>query len=76
MLTKENILKFVEIRNASTIFTNLQFQIDAEEAGFKVSELGTAIKRKNSGGIWYKWETPFGTLTETPDAKLGFISKD
>lgn len=60
-MTKEQLLRFVEIRNASGFSSNLQFAIDAEEAGFKVEELGQAYKRAAGG---YRWETPHGVLIE------------
>lgn len=40
MLTKAKLTRFVSIRNKSDYNSNLQFQIDANAAGFKVSDLG------------------------------------
>lgn len=59
-MTLEQLQKFIRIRNRSGFQGNLQFQIDAKEAGFPVSELG-AVARTNSG---FEWVTPHGRLIE------------
>lgn len=66
-MTKEQLRRFVEIRNASGFSSNLQFAFDATEAGFDVSELGTA-ERRSAGG--YRWKTPHGLLLEHPGGQL------
>ena len=69
MLTAKKLARFCEIRNASQCNSNLQFELDAREAGFEVDELGkperigpeTNSPRNPSG---YQWITSVGTLTE------------
>lgn len=60
-MTKDQLLAFIRIRNASCFNSNFQFAADAEEAGFKVEELGQAYKRPAGG---YRWETEYGVLIE------------
>jgi hypothetical protein len=73
-VTKEQLLRFVKIRNASGFSSNLQFGIDAQEAGFDVKELGTpergwhAPEREDEGG--YRWQTAHGTLVELPGGEM------
>lgn len=67
-MSKNQLLKFVEIRNQSAHRSNLQFGADAMEAGFDVSELGDPILL-NGGG--YLWETPYGFLIEN---RRGFLT--
>jgi hypothetical protein len=64
-MTKEQLLKFIKIRNSSGYSSNLQFSIDAEEAGFKVEELGAVEKVGLRHAPAYHWQTPWGTLIET-----------
>lgn len=61
-MTKKQLEKFVKIRNASGFSANLQFQIDADEAGFDIKELGDPTKL--NGNIGYMWDTPAGRLVE------------
>lgn len=42
-LTEASIKKFVRIRNESAFASNLQFQIDAQRAGFTSDDLGKAV---------------------------------
>jgi len=61
MLTKEKLEKFVDMRNESEFCSNLQFEIDANECGFSVKDLGKVTKVELGH---YEWQTPFGTLRE------------
>lgn len=61
-MTREKLLRFVNVRNASPFNSNLQFQIDADECGIRISELGTPKKLPKHDG--YQWRTPFGILIE------------
>jgi len=61
MITEKKLNKFIEIRNNSQYQSNLQFQIDLDEAGIVIDELGGCEKVKP--GL-YKWETSAGTLVE------------
>lgn len=65
-MTKEQLLRFCRIRNASEFSSNLQFSIDADTAGFNVRELGQAVKREVGG---YRWETEHGVLIEHTDGR-------
>lgn len=63
VMTKDQLKKFVQIRNHSSSFiSNFQFQCDAEECGFSVEELGKVQKLPEGGG--YLWKTPHGDLVE------------
>jgi hypothetical protein len=70
-MKKEQLLRFIEIRNASGFSSNLQFSIDAGEAGFKVEELGQAFRQWGEDGQinGYRWDTPYGVLVEHPDGR-------
>ena len=70
-LNKSNLLKFVRIRNESGFSSNLQFSIDAGEAGFDVDELG-AVTKNDDGG--YEWQTPHGRLVEHPNGQMELIA--
>jgi len=59
-LTKAKLEKYVKVRNKADFHSNMQFQIDAEECGFSMADLGPAKKE----GYDYTWATPFGTLRE------------
>jgi hypothetical protein len=61
-MTKKQLEKFVKLRNKSPHASNLQFQIDAEECGFKVSDLGEI--RVIGDDHFYMWDTPHGFLRE------------
>lgn len=63
-LTREKLLRFIEIHNASGFSSNLQFSIDAEEAGFKVEELGAVERAGLKHAPAYHWNTPYGRLVE------------
>jgi hypothetical protein len=60
-MTKAQLKRFVSRRNKSEFQTNLQFKIDAEACGFRISELGEARK---IGDHMYIWDTPHGFLRE------------
>lgn len=68
-MTKDQIKKFVKTRNESEYLSNMQFQIDAEECGFKAKELGDPINLVNTehqslGCVGYRWNTEHGCLIE------------
>lgn len=63
-MTLNQLRQFVKIRNASSFSSNLQFAIDADEAGFKVEELGAPTKVGLKHSPAYHWQTPHGTLVE------------
>lgn len=60
-ITAEKLRRFVKIRNASAFNSNLQFQADADEAGFSSTDLPEPTKPKI--GL-YVWKFPFGLLVE------------
>jgi hypothetical protein len=62
--TKAQLLAFIKRRNKSMYSSNLQFQIDAEAAGFNVSDLGDAGRCIVGGIQGYAWATPHGRLVE------------
>jgi hypothetical protein len=53
--------KFVKIRNNSGLNNNLQFQIDATEAGLDVRDFPDILKLSDNH---YVWEFSFGRLEE------------
>lgn len=64
-MTRKQLEKFIKLRNTSDFQTNLQFQIDADASGFKVSDLGDPKVIVGEYGIKsYEWATPYGTLRE------------
>lgn len=67
----EQLEKFIETRNASSLHSNLQFQIDAEACGLKAGDLGKP-KRTPEGG--WVWNTPHGKLFEY-QAQLTLVRK-
>ena len=48
--------KFIRLRNKSEFATNLQFGIDLDRAGLKVTDLGQAFPLP--GGSGYQWFIP------------------
>lgn len=66
-MTKDQLLRFIDIRNRSGFSSNLQFGIDADEAGFDVKDLGQAYRRPAGG---YRWDTPHGALVEHPGGQM------
>lgn len=66
-MTRDQLLQFVETRNRSAFSSNLQFSIDAKEAGFDVQDLGQAYRRPAGG---YRWDTPHGALIEHPGGQM------
>ena len=66
-MKKTSLDKFIKIRNKAINHNNLQFQIDAEEAGLDLQELGDPIRLKDGE---YAWHTPFGQLVEHLNFKL------
>lgn len=67
-LTSAQLEKFVKVRNKSGFTSNLQFQIDAEECGFKIADLPTVEKTEEGN---YKWTHAEWTLYEenTPEGR-------
>jgi hypothetical protein len=59
-MTRAQIKAFIKRRNESEFQTNLQFGLDAHAIGFKVEDLGPAVKE--SWGFW--WDTVYGRLEE------------
>jgi hypothetical protein len=70
-LSKPALLKFIRIRNKSGFSSNLQFAIDATEAGVDVDLLGDAMKADDGG---YEWQTPHGLLVERPNGQLELVA--
>jgi len=67
-MTKQQLVKFVKTRNASEYLSNMQWQTDAEECGFKSTELGepkNLLNMENQLGGYF-WETEHGCLVEAP----------
>jgi hypothetical protein len=56
MLTMKKLDRFVKVRNRSGFPSNLQFQIDANECGFEVSELGDVRVFHIDGSKGYEWK--------------------
>ncbi len=53
-VSEKQLKRFIKIRNESGFASNLQFQFDAHEAGFKVDALGTVEKTAEG----YRWHVP------------------
>ena len=70
-LSKNALLKFCRIRNESGFSSNLQFSIDAREAGIDLDLLGDARKGENGG---YEWQTPHGLLVEHPSGQMELVA--
>jgi hypothetical protein len=60
-MTRNQLERFVSIRNKSRFSSNLQFSFDAKQAGFNAKDLGDPVKL---GEGHYTWQTPHGVLTE------------
>lgn len=60
-MTEAQVRKFIAIRDASGFNSNLQFQIDLEEAGLRIEDLGPVTKQEE--GV-YSWSLPVGELRE------------
>ena len=69
-MTKDQLLAFIKIRNASGFSSNLQFSIDAQEAGFDVAALGRAHRYEPGG---YRWFTDHGELIEHPGGQMELV---
>ena len=65
--TKQQLTRFVALRNKSGFASNLQFAFDAKECGFDVDDLADAIKVEGGG---YRWHTEHGLLIERPDGQM------
>jgi hypothetical protein len=65
--TKEQLQKFVEIRNASPHIGNLQFYIDAKEAGLEPTLFETPQNLK----CGYLWRFTNGTIVERSGRLMG-----
>lgn len=74
-MNRQQLERFILIRNRSEFDSNLQFGIDADEAGFDVRELGTPEKLGKPGETFYRWTTPHGLLNEV-GGKLTLIDAD
>lgn len=70
MLTIKKLEKFIQIRNNSSLISNIQFMADADECGFDARELGMAKKRDDGG---YEWDVTYGKLVEYPNHKMELI---
>ena len=70
-LSKQALLKFIGIRNQSGLSSNLQFSIDAREAGVDLDLLGDAAKADDGG---YEWQTPHGLLVERPGGQMELVA--
>lgn len=66
-MTRKQLDRFISIRNKSLFNSNLQFQIDADQAGIKIKELGQPARSMLGG---YEWHTPHGLLVELPGGQL------
>ncbi|HQV04595.1 MULTISPECIES: hypothetical protein [unclassified Novosphingobium] len=66
-LTKSKLERFIKIRNKGGFSSNLQFSIDATEAGFDVGDLGDPTKLEEGG---YAWNTAHGKLIEQPNGQM------
>ncbi len=73
-MTKEQLEKFIKIRNESPFNSNMQFQIDANAAGFDNKELGEAQKIDFNDGYGWQWITPHGRLIESPAGRLTLLN--
>lgn len=51
-LTKAKVEKFIRIRNKSRFNSNLQFQIDAQEAGIRMDDLPKAEPLEIGAYAW------------------------
>lgn len=69
--TKNQIERFIKIRNKSGFSSNLQFSIDCREAGFDVNDLGEAFKLEEGG---YRWWTEHGQLIERPNGHMELVA--
>lgn len=70
-MTRKQLQKFCDIRNASEFASNLQFQIDLEEAGLSLEVIGQAYRVWDENGQvnGYRWDTPVGVLREGPNGR-------
>lgn len=65
-MTREQLLRFVEMRNRSGFASNLAFQVDADYCGFRAEDLGEVehdIEVGTGQDIW-RWHTKWGVLEE------------
>lgn len=63
-VTLSKLRRFVKLRAKSGFASNLQFQIDCNEAGMSVDDLGPVRKGEVGGIRAYLWTTPAGDLCE------------
>ena len=69
-LTRAKLERFVKLRSEALSHNNLQFGLDAYEAGFNLSELGPVLEQPVPpiGGRYRRvWQTPYGDLIEEPE---------
>jgi hypothetical protein len=57
-LTLAQLKRFVRLRNKSLLQTNLQFGIDAQSCGLRVSVLGAAQSVMICGFEGFQWQVP------------------
>ncbi len=60
-MTKNQLIKFVKLRNQSEFASNLAFGSDADACGFDGKELGKPDRYLGDG---WTWATPHGFLVE------------
>lgn len=65
-MTATQLSRFIHLRNKSPFQSNLQFEIDAQRAGFDSKELGTAIKTDTG----YEWRLKDGWFLVEKNGKL------
>lgn len=65
-LTREQLDKFIKLRNESRYDSNFQFQVDLDAAGISgISDLGKVKEVQEAVGLtMWTWDTPFGKLVE------------
>lgn len=56
MLTMNKLKRFVKVRNKSEFSSNFQYQIDAEQCGFEVKDLGAVRVFHIDGSKGYEWK--------------------
>lgn len=62
-VTKAKLERFIKVRNKSMFSSNLQFQIDLDECGLTLADIGQAVRRDEGAG-GFMWATPCGKLIE------------
>jgi hypothetical protein len=70
-LTKDQIEKFIKVRNSALHNSNLQFSIDAGTCGFKVMDLGKGTQIEDR----YEWTIPEVGILREQYGSLSLIEK-